>query len=364
MDFYKKFTSNTLAGSGNQLYFYSDDENALQRGRVCYKVFKGGEFNYSFLFSNVIDSTFGRVGDFSCNYLVEPWEIVYANALVIKNCDENFMDEPTSVYPLTFNGNTSKRVERGDLFYSDAVKIFVNEGEYICLEVAFKGRQIPYHEESIIPCFALVDGKWQPSKRAIFAPMVGCDREVKKKIAFIGDSITQGIGTEVNSYNHYMAVVADVLGKDYAYWNLGLGYGKVDDVATDGAWLAKAKQNDIVSICFGVNDIWRGYTAEQIKFNLEKVVDILKNLGIKVILQTIPPFNFYDQYIGIWKEVNEYLRTTLSKKVDLFFDDAILLKKSDEEEHIARYGDHPNAEGCKVWGEALADKMQEFLQSI
>ena len=47
MDFFKQYTSNTLAGSSNQSYFLSD--NTLQIGRVFYKVFAGGRYNYSFL---------------------------------------------------------------------------------------------------------------------------------------------------------------------------------------------------------------------------------------------------------------------------------------------------------------------------
>lgn len=33
-----------------------------------------------------------------------------------------------------------------------------------------------------------------------FAGMIGCDRKVSAKIAYFGDSITQGIGTKENSY--------------------------------------------------------------------------------------------------------------------------------------------------------------------
>ena len=56
MDFFKQYTSNTLAGSSNQSYFLSD--NTVQTGRVFYKVFAGGRYNYSFMFTNVIDSTY------------------------------------------------------------------------------------------------------------------------------------------------------------------------------------------------------------------------------------------------------------------------------------------------------------------
>ena len=41
MKWFQEYVSNTLAGSGNQvIYFTKDDE--IHRGRVYYKVFKGG----------------------------------------------------------------------------------------------------------------------------------------------------------------------------------------------------------------------------------------------------------------------------------------------------------------------------------
>ena len=46
--------------------------------------------------------------------------------------------------------------------------------------------------------------------------MVGIDAPTKKKIAFLGDSITQGCGTPVNAYEHWNAVFADLLGNDYS----------------------------------------------------------------------------------------------------------------------------------------------------
>ncbi len=71
----------------------------------------------------------------------------------------------------------------------------------------------------------------------------------------------------VNSYEHWNAVVAENLGSQYGFWNLGLGYGRAADAATDGAWFFKAKQNDIVVVCYGVNDIFQGFTISEIQKN-------------------------------------------------------------------------------------------------
>ncbi len=361
MDFFKTYTSNTLAGSGNQSFFRTSCADTIQKGRVLYKVFAGGAYQYSLLFSNIIDSTFADGTHSHKNLIVDEWTITEARVGITSFCNAKEMTEPTVMHTLTFDGKREKLVHSGEFFSSDPILLAPNKDEYICLELSFKGGMIPYHEESILPTFLWDGEKWEPSKRHPFASMIGCDRPVKKKIAFLGDSITQGIGTRINSYGHWNAVVADALGEDYSYWNLGLGYGRADDAASDGAWLYKAKQNDIVVVCYGVNDLFRGFTVEQIKMNLEKIIDILHGEGIKVVLQSVPPFDYSGDTITMWQEVNRFVRETLAAKADMFFDCADLLKKSDEEPYKAPFGGHPNEAGCKLWGDALACKLKEFL---
>ena len=77
---------------------------------------------------------------------------------------------------------------------------------------------------------------------------------------------------------------------------------------------------------------------------------------------------FYADYegekIGIWQRVNAFIFEEIAKEADLIFDAAAVLKKSDEEPHKAKYGGHPDAEGCKVWGEALAPVLKDFMERI
>ncbi len=363
MDFFKKYTSNTLAGSGNQSYIDFKDENEMRKGRTLYKIFAGGTYNYSILFSNITDSTFADGTHSHRNLLIDEWTLLEARVGITPYCKATEMEEPAEMLPLTFDGKKEKTVHPGEFFSSDPITLSPKSGEYLCLEITFKGAMVSYHEESILPVFAWNGEKWVPSKYHPFASMIGCDRPVKKRVAFLGDSITQGIGTPVNSYAHWNAVVADMIGPDYAYWNLGLGYGRADDAATDGAWLYKAKQNDVVVLCYGVNDIFRIGDAALIKKNLEKIIDILQAKGIQVLLQSVPPFDYSETSVGIWYDVNDYVRTVLAKKADAFFDCADLLKKSEDEPHLAPYGGHPNAVGCKLWGEALAPVLKEVLES-
>ncbi len=359
MNYFNIFKSNTLAGSGNQCFFTSED-NTVSTCRIFYKVFSSGEYEYSFLISNIIDSTYE---DGSVSYkdlVIGQWQIHSASVGITDFCDQESFNEPDEMIELTFGGKRCKTVKPGEVFTTDSVYLDIDEDEYICVEISYSGTQIPKHEESIIPSFVLTDGKWQPSKNHPYLSMIGCNRQVKARVCFLGDSITQGIGSTFNSYNHWCAVVADKLGNDYSYWNIGLGYARADDAANDGIWLYKAKQNDIVFVCMGVNDIGRGFTADQIKDNLNKIVNKLIAAGCKVIIQTIPPFDYANEKITKWIEVNDYIVTELSHKVYYLFDTVKILKRSDDEPYMTKYGDHPNDDGCRLWGEALANEVKNL----
>ncbi len=375
MEFFERFNSNSCAGSANQLYF-GTAEGEIKTGRVFYKISAGGSYNYSLLFSNIIDSTYAG-GELShANLICDSWTLHAARVGRCKKIpvgkelsDMTVADEGDgkkaditvfSFRDLTFSGERSKSVMPGEFFSSDPIRLEFEAGEYLCLEISFSGRMIPYHEETMLPVFEKTDEGWKYSKRMPFAGMIGCDREVKGRIGYLGDSITQGIGVAKNSYKHWTALLSEKLGTDYAYWNLGIGYGRAGDAASDGAWFYKAKQNDIVFVCYGVNDIFRGRSEEEIKADLKSITERLKSDGKRVILQTVPPFDYEGEAILKWERVNEYIKSELKGRVDFVFDCVPYLGEK-ERPYLAKFGGHPNEEGCLIWTEALFNKVKELL---
>ncbi len=363
MNFFKNYTSNTYAGCGNQ-FFFEMEEGEIRTGRAFYKISNGGKYNYSFLFSNIMDSTYAEGNLSNKNLICDSYIIHEAKVGISSFVEPMKMTEDVVLTQITFNGAQNKKVMPGEFFCSDQIELEIEKNQYICIEVKFSGRKIPYHEESLLPMFTENNGVWEYSKLMPVIGMVGCDRKVKKRICYMGDSITQGIGTDINSYEHWAARVSEKLGDEYAFWNIGIGYGRADDAASNGAWLYKAKQNDIVVVCFGVNDILRGFTEETIKSNIELIVDKLKEEGIKVILQTVPPFDYTGEKIGIWENVNTYIKEKLSKKADMIFDVVPYLGESEEKPFVAKYGGHPDSEGCKIWANGLYPAMREFLDNL
>lgn len=378
MRYFNEFTSNTCAGSGNQSYFLPEDPARVQVGRVFYKVFSGGTFRWSILFSNIIDSTFSDGSWSHKNLVVDEWEIVSARIGHCRSMDGVELDPEQSFdisetgdirvsdfVPLTFDGATSKTVRPAEFFSSDPVTLTFAKDEFLCLEVSFRGGMIPFHPESSIASFKQDDaGRWKICKEVPFAGMVGCDRPIRHRVAFLGDSITQGCGTVYNAYEQWNAVLAGMLGEQDAYWNLGLGFGRADDAASDGAWLYKAKQNDAVVVCYGVNDMHKGYTEAQIRHNLTEIVDKLHAAGVRVMVQTIPPFDYSEPITQVWKNLNRFILEELSVKADAVFDVVPILGQGGEVSHRSRYGGHPNGFGCRVWAEALYPAMKEFIERL
>ena len=361
MEYLKNFVSNTLAASGIRCMFESENENKTQTGRLFYKIQKEGKFNYSFLFNNVIDSSYNEDYIVGTNKKGEEWLLENARATICDDCNMQRMVSVSNFITVTFDNKISKVVKPGEVFVSDEVILDAKKGQYLCLEISFRGKFIPTHGFAIIPTFKLIGGKWVPSIKMPFPSMVGCKRQVKKKIAFFGDSITEGLGTVANTYTHWCARLAEMLGDENSYWNIGHGCAKSKDAASDGVWLLKARQNDIVFVCLGVNDIIRDATAKEVKDNLKFVVNELKKCDIKVILQTVPPFCYTDEQKAVWNDVNNYILNELSKYCDFVFDNTDILGDEKEGKHIAKYGGHPNSEGCKIWAESLYDFIKDKI---
>jgi len=365
MNNFDQYFSNTSAGSGSQ-YFFRADPDSRRTGRIFYRITHGGRFAYSLLFSNIIDGTFSDGSVSHNNLICESWMIHRAKIGIYRremaeitpeNGDE-INKNVENLQEFTFDGQVSKTVAPGEIFWSDPLEMAFASGDYLCLEMTFSGSMIPYHEETLLPVFTLVDEKWTYDRQMPFPSMVGCRRKGGKRIGFLGDSITQGIGTPFNSYLHWNALIADRLGEGYPCWNLGLGYGRASDMASDGAWLYKAKQNDLIVLCCGVNDIGQGGSEKQLIADIERIVHTLHRAGIKVVLQTLPPFDFTEKKREIWENVNRYILEEMPAKTELVFNLCPILCGEKGQENRAKYGGHPNAEGCAVWAESLLAALQ------
>ena len=351
------YVSNTLAGTSVQTYFKSDE--TIKTGRIYYKIFKGGSFNYSIMFSNTTDSTFGAHSD--CNLKCGEWKIHSLKAGTVSDCSMENATEPQTFTDIYINGKREKTVLPGEVFYTDEFSFIAKKDGYLCLEIEFSGEIMPCHWEIWIPSFIKNGDLWETSFEVPIPSMIGIKRDVKHNIAYLGDSITQGIGADKNSYLNWSARLSELMGEENSYWNIGIGCARANDAATNGVWLKKALMCDTVFICLGVNDILNNMSANEIINNIEKTVRILKGQGKKVIIQSVPPFDYKDEKKEIWLKINSYIKNNISKETDGYFDCAKVLSKSDDEPEKTVYGGHPNNEGGKAWADALYDYVKKII---
>lgn len=360
------FVSNTLAGCANQHYFQKDGKSTSTY-LSFYKIHTPGSFNYSLTFCGILDGTFRGLS--FPNELCDSWEIISAEVASANGLPfgEDVMNISTpesyingDFLPLTFDGETGKKATP-ERFSTDPIRLSFEEDEYLCLRLKVKGERIPCHPEVLIPIYEKVGDSWQYTINAPLPCKIGCDRPAKKRIGFFGDSITQGCGTSFNAYEHWNAVLSDLLGDEYSYWNLGIGYGRAADGATLGSWYSRAKECDIVFLCFGVNDLNADRSAEDIADSLNTIIDGLKASGCEIILQTPPPFDYPKERAERWQKLNGYVLNDLSKKALAVFDTRTVLSLSEEHPEMAKYGGHPNGEGCSVWAHALYEKTKHLF---
>lgn len=353
-EYFKQYRSNTTAGTCNN-YILKFDEEKTVSGMIYYKVRKHGKANYRFLFSNTVDSTFADGSISYANLKGDEYTVIEAYA----------GDGGTSVNPnedielvnISFDGQKSKNVKSGEVFWSDEAELDIPEGHYLVFKWMVKGTSMAYTPDKIIPSFVKNDeGVYIENTEFPQPNLVGCDIQFEKNIAFLGDSITMGLQTTNDKYAFWVAKIAEGLGNDYSVWNIGLGYGRAQDAATKQVWLERAKQYDTVSVCFGVNDILQGRNEEQIINDLNTIVSELKGNGIKVSVFTVPAFDWQGEHCQIWDTVNDYIRNELSKQVDYWFDMAEATSKSSEEKYTAKYGGHPNDLGGTKIAEAFLEK--------
>jgi hypothetical protein len=354
MSEFKNYVSNTFVGTSNNYILKWDKEKTIT-GRMYFKVCEHGEFDYKFLFSNTVDSTFADGSVSVANMLGGKWTILSAFAgdggEKISEFDQAILS------PVLFSQNIEKDVLPGELFWSDEIKLSISKGHYLVFQWTIVGNNMPYTPDKIVPSFIKENDNFIECVDFPQPHLVACNRKVNKRISFFGDSITQGLATRNDYYEFWVAEIGKKLGNEFSVWNLGLGYGRAQDAASDGVWLSKAKEMDLVSVCFGVNDILKGRTKEQICDDLLHIVLELKNSGCGVGIFTIPPFDWEGENEKTWRFVNQYILDELSEYTDYLFDTVKVLGELPPNDNKAKYGGHPDGNG----GMALSNS---FIESV
>lgn len=376
----KNYASATVVSTACN-YVMVREEGFTHTYRTYLKLRENGPLELRFWHSNAVDSTWDTGTVAKGGLLGGSWRIEAAYVADGGAVADGSVVEGSQVQ-LAFNASAIKEVQPGEQFWSDSVSIDLPEGHLLAFTwtiTAPKGTSVPYNTEQMLVSAYDAPGnlasaengdKFKPSANLLVLPaLIGYVKPVRKRLIFLGDSITQGVRTGQDAYEYWVARIAEGLGADYGVWNLGSGWARAYDASADAAWLGKVKlglvpgSGNQVILALGVNDIDIGArTAEELLADLTSIISVLRSHdpSVEIILFTVPPFNFKDEREQHWRKVNEALRGTALPGVDHVFDMAALLSKPEPEAHLERLefmssvdDPHPNGHAGQVVSDAF-----------
>jgi acyl-CoA thioesterase-1 len=195
------------------------------------------------------------------------------------------------------------------------------------------------------------------ANRPLVLPSAETDRP---KIIAFGDSLTAGFGlAEKESYPYLLQQKLNAEGFDYEVVNAGVS----GDTSLGGAeradWVLGRENAKVLILALGANDLLRRMPVDQMKANLEKILEKAKAKKMKVLIcGMLAPVSVGEEYQRDY--INAY--SELSKKYDTAFlpfmlQDIALDKKLNQADGI-----HPNAAGTKIMTENIFNALEPLLE--
>lgn len=376
----KDYASATVVSTACN-YVMVRDEGFTHTYRTFLRLRENGPLELRFWHSNAVDSTWDTGTVATGGLLGGKWRIESAYVADGGTVADGSVVNDSQIQ-IAFAGSATREVEPGEQFWSDPVAIHLPEGHLLAFTwtiTAPPGTSIPYNTEQMLVSaydapgnhagVESADGFKASANLLVLPAFIGYVRPVRRRLIFLGDSITQGVRTRQDAYEYWVARIAEGLGADYGIWNLGSGWARAYDASADAAWLSKVKLGLVpgagtqVILALGVNDIDIGArTSDQLLADLTKIISVLRNHdpSVEIILFTVTPFNFKDEREQHWRRVNETLRTSALPGVDHVFDLAALLSRPEPEAHRERQefmsstdDPHPNGHAGQVISDAF-----------
>ena len=354
------YVSNVPLGTGTNYILEGRVNNTF---RAYFPVEMAGDFNWTISYINKVDSTYsdgstafaGRSGG---NFRILSARIADGGAY-----GENIPEPAWTT--LTFGGKPTLDVTPDSEITSDPIRLEIKSGHSLAFEWTLDGENIPCTPDSQAYTFELHDGKFRSAGNCPLPSIIACDRPYKKRVAFLGDSITQGCGTSRGAAAMWAGRIAMMM-PEYSVWNLGLGYARASDCVASPSWIGKAKSNDIVILTLGVNDFLHGAykagrpsTAGETLRWVESIIKELQAAGVNVILSVIPPFEYNPSQYAEWRAF-ELAVPSLAKLYGCrIYDIESSLDATDDLGGKYIYGSHPNDEGGRVAAEKFRDTFYD-----
>lgn len=192
---------------------------------------------------------------------------------------------------------------------------------------------------------------------------ISCKSE-KKKIACVGDSITEGYGLANQSISAYPTVLNKILGNEYSVLNCGRSATTLSKTGDFPYWIAKefncvfAYEPDIITIKLGTNDTKpNNWNKEEFKKSYQQMIDTFQTIQSKPkiylcfpvpVFKTVWGINDSTVVNGVIPAIEEIAQKNNLKIIDLY--NPLLEYGSHFPDSI-----HPNEEAEKYMAQIFAN---------
>lgn len=180
----------------------------------------------------------------------------------------------------------------------------------------------------------------------------------KPRVVFLGDSLTAGLGLSTDqSYPSLIGKKLKAHGYDYEVVNAGVS----GDTSAGGLrrldWSLEGDVRALV-VALGANDGLRGLPTQEMKKNLQAVLDRAKARGIPVILAGMEaPPNYGPEYTRDFRNVY----AALAKEYEVRFVPFLLRGVAGNASLNQADGIHPNARGAAIVADLVWAELEPAL---
>ena len=175
----------------------------------------------------------------------------------------------------------------------------------------------------------------------------------------LGDSLTAGFGVnDEDSYPSQLQLKITSAGYPYKVVNAGVSGDTTAGGVRRIQWLMKHNPS-IVILALGANDGLRGLSVDEMRKNLETMIQICRKNNAKILMagmKTLP--NYGKDYMQDFETVFH----ELAKQYDLNFLPFLLEGVAGERVHTQPDGLHPVASGYRIITDLVWEQLEPMLK--
>mgnify|MGYP000676685924 CR=1 FL=1 len=163
-----------------------------------------------------------------------------------------------------------------------------------------------------------------------------------------GDSLTFGYGANSKTES-YPAILSQLSGIEVV--NKGIS-GETSQQGLERLPSVLAEVNpSLVILCHGGNDLIRKLSQQQLKSNLDQMIQLIQNTGAEVMLIGVPNFSLMLSIPDLYSQLSELQNVPIQLDI---------LQKIERDRRLKSDQVHPNAAGYKLMAETIHQELVDL----